>query len=309
MLLFNILPVRLSNHLIQKKLKRLEAFMTKIAIASCCKISGYKSVENQTAWQTIESKQPDLLLLLGDNVYMRQRGARWQLDHLEGQYQKQFAEPHFASLLSQTPFMATWDDHDFGPNDSRGDTNRDRPYRERSRDLFHRYMGNSINNNRPEIYCSHVINDVKIIMLDSRYYKTNLFPQPNPTILGAQQEEWLWRELDHNHRFTVVGCGTCLEKGAERDKWSAYQAAYSRLMEKLRQVPRLLFVAGDIHRNAFYNRDGFFEVISSGIGRKENGKPLNNYGIIEFGANTVEVKLRGTHYVNKQIQISDWTEL
>jgi phosphodiesterase/alkaline phosphatase D-like protein len=57
--------------------------MTKIAIASCCKISGQNSVENQIAWQKIESEQPDLLLLAGDNVYMRQTGERWQLEQLK----------------------------------------------------------------------------------------------------------------------------------------------------------------------------------------------------------------------------------
>ncbi len=279
--------------------------MTKIAIASCCKIRGQKSQKDQPAWQSIEEERPDLVLLLGDNVYMRQSGPRWDLRQLKSVYEVQFREPHFASLLDNVPYMATWDDHDFGPNDSRGASERDKPYRARSRRLFHRFMKDGINNNRPEVYCSHVVNDVKVIMLDVRYYRTGL-RQRNPTILGSKQERWLWRELDHNSKFTVVGSGTCLESGAPRDKWSAYRDAYARLREHLKQVPRLLFVSGDLHKNTFKTHDGFFEVISSGIGRKERGRPLNNYGIIDFGRTRVRVSLRGTHRREKTIRTNSW---
>ena len=280
--------------------------MTKIAIASCCKIRGHKHQKVQTAWADIEAESPDLLLLLGDNVYMKQPGPRWKLDNLDEMYQLQFKEPHFASLIEKVPFMAIWDDHDFGPNDSRGASERDKSYRSRSRRIFHKHMSRSINNNRPKVYCSHVIDDIKVIMLDVRYYRTDIARVKRPTILGDKQENWLRDQLDHPHKYTVVGSGTCLTKGGKYDKWSAYKDAYARLKDMLDKVPKLIFMAGDLHTNKFLTHGRFFEVISSGVGRIEGGKPLNNYGIIDFKRSVVKVSLRGRHKIHRTIQTRSW---
>lgn len=281
--------------------------MTKIAIASCSKIGGakYTIQKIQPAWKSIEDERPDIVVLLGDIVYMRQSGPRWQLDQLDLQYQEQFKESNFSSLIASVPFMATWDDHDFGPNNACGDTDEDRPFRARSRRLFHQHMKKAINNNRPEVYCSHVVGDVKIILLDGRYYRTGL-QHPSPTILGAVQEQWLARELNHGHKYTVVGCGTCLTHGDPNDKWQAYTQAYVRLQNMLAAVPRLLYVSGDIHENKFVSHGNFHEVISSGVGRQENRRVLNNYGIIDFRAAKVNIQLRGAHASDHAIRTRDW---
>ena len=52
--------------------------MTRIAIASCCR--GH-SFDEQPVWADIEAEKPDLLLLLGDQVYMNNKVWRhWELD-------------------------------------------------------------------------------------------------------------------------------------------------------------------------------------------------------------------------------------
>lgn len=259
--------------------------MTRLAIASCCKIAGQYHVDPQPVWRDIAAEEPDLLLLLGDNVYMRQAsGPRWDLANLASVYRRQLAEPHFAACIGTVPFMATWDDHDFGPNDGRGDSSRDRPFRSASRRLFHKYFATAINTNRPEVYCSHVVGDVKVILLDVRYYKTDL-RHPAPTILGKAQEAWLAEELEHKHAFTVVGSGTGLVKGGPRDRWTAYKDAYARLVALLTGTPRTVLVTGDVHYNRLYrHKNGVVEVTSSGVGRarKSDLKPLDNYGVLDF---------------------------
>lgn len=292
--------------------------MTKVAIASCCKV---QMQNEQPAWADIEAENPDFVLLLGDNAYMR--NSRWDHDGLEKRYQQQFAEPNFKSLTDNVPYMAIWDDHDFGVNDSRG-AEISHWKREKSRKLFHEYMGGAINDNRPEVYCSHEIDDIKVIMLDVRYYRQRAHPsRPWATLLGGEQEEWLWRQLDHNKKYTLIGSGTCIRDGADRETYRDFKNFYGKFKEELAKRERVLFVSGDIHRNKFRTHslgDGkkFHEAISSGIGRKETlgswpriryGDPLNNYGIINFGSTRVNVSLRGrksNHQIDKTIRSSSW---
>lgn len=288
--------------------------MTKIAIASCCK---YQMQKVQPAWAEIEAENPDLLLLLGDNAYMR--NSKWDHDYLADKYEKQFEEPNFKSLVSKVPFLATWDDHDFGVNDARG-AEIEHWKREKSRKLFHKYMQNALNNNKPEVYASWTIDDLKIIMLDVRYYRERAHKnRPEATLLGETQEQWLWDQLAHNKKYTVIGSGTCLKDGAKNDSWDDYKDFYKRFRARIAQINRVLFLSGDIHRNKFVNHGDVFEIISSGVGRirkfgkwprQTDGKPMNNYGILDFGRTRVSVSLRG-HYkrdrYETRIRSSSWT--
>jgi alkaline phosphatase D len=288
--------------------------MTKIALASCCK---YRMQKEQPAWAAIEAERPDLLLLLGDNVYMIQR--EWDHADLEEQYQLQFSEPHFKSLISKVPFMATWDDHDFGTNDSRGALVEDWK-RKKSRDLFHKYMKGAIHHNRPEVYTSHVVDDIKIIMLDVRYYREAAHPKrPSATLLGKKQEEWLFSELQHDKQYTLIGSGTPLTGGGTNETWESYTNFYNAFRQQMAKVKRVLFLSGDIHRNKFVDHGDFFEVTTSGVARYEAkgqwpnqtyGKPLDNYGMLNITKSAVRVSLQGRRKVDQfegSIKSSSWT--
>ena len=284
----------------------VEPFMptTRLAIASFCRVQWQPK---QPAWASIARAKPDLLLLLGDNVYMREYAdkSRWDHVHLENRYREQFREPNFRALIATTPFMATWDDHDFSPNDARG-ADASNMMREESRALFHKYMARSVGLTNPDIYASHEIGNVKVIMLDARYYSERADPKrPAATLLGKPQENWLWRQLDHDRRYTVIGAGATLgpnEKDRKFETWRSYRDFYARFLEQIAKRRRVMVVSGDIHRNAVTDHGGFFEVTSSGIGRLEIiqkkpkqilGQPLDNYGLITFSEKFVDVALHG----------------
>ncbi|MDJ0739823.1 MAG: alkaline phosphatase D family protein [Gammaproteobacteria bacterium] len=254
----------------------------RIAFASCAKI---QKRPRQPAWKRIEKARPDLLLLLGDNVYGGTLSLSWKQYHkkLDKRYRQQFAEKHFKHLVARVPLHATWDDHDFAKgNDVKGAEVKVR-HKDRSRALFHRHMHCSTN--LPEVYHAFTLGDVKFIMLDGRYYREPT--APSASILGAEQERWLERELQHEQRYTVVCSGSCLTKGGER--WERYAQYYSRFLDLARDSRRLLFLAGDIHKNRLVAHDGFFELISSGVGRGKR----DNYGIVDFADDHVRIRLRG----------------
>jgi len=292
--------------------------MIKIAIASCCKI---QNVRSQPVWSDIESEDPDLLLLLGDNVYMN--NSRWDHVGMVRRYQEQLAEPHFESLIKKVPFLATWDDHDFGINDSRGAHIKD-AYRKESRRQFYKYMRDKSiwtkvkHPRRSGIFYSYDIEDIRIIMLDVRFYRT-YSSRKNATMLGAKQEEWFWDQLDNDKRYTIVGTGTCVDTGAKNQTWKDYKMFYKGFSERIIPNDRVLVVSGDVHFNRYKNHGHFHEVISSGVGRPKKiktrsggikwGPNLANYGILKFYRSKVTVNLRGRYARDREeriIRSRDW---
>src|SRR5688500_4138818 len=83
--------------------------LTRIAFGCCADEDG-----PQPVWDAVEGAKPQLLLLLGDNVY----GDTLDMDVLRAKYAKLAAIPTFARLRKSCEVMATWDDHDYGTNDA-----------------------------------------------------------------------------------------------------------------------------------------------------------------------------------------------
>ncbi|MFM8547843.1 MAG: alkaline phosphatase D family protein, partial [Betaproteobacteria bacterium] len=79
---------------------------------------------------------------------------------------------------------------------------------------------------------------------------------PNRSLLGAQQEQWLAAGLSPHHRWNLIAQSTLMAKaasgppGSERfwtDGWDGYPAARRRLLESLAGCPGPLVLGGDIH--------------------------------------------------------------
>ena len=292
--------------------------MTRIDFVSCahpvlCPV--------QPAWDAIAAAEPDLLLLLGDNTYMSWDGQTWLIDDLRKHYALQFAVPGFRRLLQTVPHMAIWDDHDFGWNDCVGSQlSPDRLAATRA--LFDQHLGGALNNNRPHMYCSLAIGPVRVIMLDVRTHRT-LSTDPDPTVLGKVQEDWLWQQLaDNTEPYLVIGSGTPITQGAPGHRLADYSAFHTRLMQELQHRPadaaprKALFLSGDIHDNAWVRHVGFYEAIASGVAclSRRTQLPTSNWGLLEFDEKKDRVKLtlsgHWPSYVGvHRVRLSDWREI
>ncbi|MCB1790186.1 MAG: alkaline phosphatase D family protein [Gammaproteobacteria bacterium] len=254
----------------------------KIAFAASSNID---KARDQAAWKKIEREHPDMLLLLGNHVHGGSWSLSWKQFHkrLERQYRTLFAEKHFKHLIERVPFHATWDDHDFAKGDhARGAVVKPKQ-KERSRELFHRYM--SCSTNLPEVYHTFDLGDARVILLDVRYYREA--PSPTGSLLGQRQEAWLEQQLQHEHKYTLICAGSSLSSGSER--WSRYRDYYDRFCAMAREKGHVLVLSGGLDKNRFVDHDGFFEVISSAVGRRKR----DNYGIVDLQDNVVSIKLRG----------------
>ena len=70
-------------------------------------------------FESMAADDPDMMLWLGDNVYLREVDFQSYSGFLH-RYSHARQTEEMANLLKTCPNYAIWDDHDFGPNDSDG---------------------------------------------------------------------------------------------------------------------------------------------------------------------------------------------
>lgn len=211
----------------------------KIAFTSCVR---YERFPDQPQWRDIENQNPDYLFLLGDNIYMDYGYRFFSKDYkgkpakydkvlfeetMEQKYRNQWSEPHFNRLFrkmrDKDALFATWDDHDFGWNNSWGNEVK-KEIKDIARAKFHQWM-EKCSPNYPEIYCHKDIEHARVIFLDNRSYADSP-EKTNAQMLGDKQFEFLEEKLNHNRRYTIICAGLTLTHGG--DNWAEFSTEYSR---------------------------------------------------------------------------------
>lgn len=246
--------------------------LTRIAVGSC----NHQSAA-QAMWEQIAAQDPQLFLMIGDNVY---GDAGWDgdagLDSLRRAYALQASHPEFASFRSKVPMMATWDDHDFGFNDAGGSF----PFRLWSEILFETFWGSpDAVKARPGIYDSSITGPggkrVQVILLDTRFFRSDLKRGPwtrdrqplgsylpddsaGKTVLGEAQWAWLAQELAKPADFRIVVSSTqVLTTAHQFEGWTNFPAERTRLLDLLagREASGLVLLSGDRHQGAIYKTE------------------------------------------------------
>jgi alkaline phosphatase D len=201
-------------------------------------------------YQSIHGKRPDFMVWMGDNVYYREMDwlteaamrQRWRYDR---------AFPQLQALLGSTHHYATWDDHDFGPNDS------DRSFRLRSEALrvFTDYFP-AVRYGTPEakgVFQRFEWADVEFFLLDDRYHRTpNRYPDgPHKVMLGREQVQWLKDALvSSNATFkVVVGGGQMLNPMVFFEAFGQFPHEQKELFDFIatNDIRGLVFLSGDRH--------------------------------------------------------------
>ena len=214
----------------------------KIAFGSCANEKEGSSL----VWNQMGKEDLTALVLLGDTPYIDTTDLEVQRKRY-----KEFAEiPAFAQLVSKVPLYSTWDDHDFGRNDTDGNL----AGKENSRQAFMENRNNpSYGENDQGIYTKFSQGDVTIFLLDTRWFAKTEGNANNPTLLGSQQWKWLDRELDESTTtFNVIACGMVFNNSVrpgKSDCWGKYPVEYARLLSLIKKsAPKTtVLVGGDVH--------------------------------------------------------------
>jgi alkaline phosphatase D len=213
-----------------------------LAFGSCAKI------EPLALWSQMEEQGAQGIVLLGDTPYIDSTN----LEIARQKHRNFVAIPQFAAVIRHTPMWGTWDDHDFGVNDSSGTL----PGKEHTRRAFAEYRANATCGHEGEgIYTRFRLGPVEVFLLDTRWF-ADTEPSPvapdKPTLLGKQQWEWLKKGLkESDATFKVIACGMIWDdkENRERDDWGTYTHERSALFDFLgeEQISGVLLMGGDIH--------------------------------------------------------------
>lgn len=197
----------------------------------------------------IASAKPDLMLWIGDNVYYRE--PDWESESgMRYRYAHTRALPELAPLLASTPNYATWDDHDYGPNDS----DRTYPLKEVALRIFADYWpSNRLGSAEvPGVSQKFTWADVDFFLLDDRYHRSpNDLPRSlGKWMLGKEQLDWLVGALAGSSApFKIVVNGNqVLHRGSGAEAMPQFED-YGALLAAIREarIDGVVFVSGDRH--------------------------------------------------------------
>jgi alkaline phosphatase D len=157
-------------------------------------------------FENIHKKNPDLMIWLGDNVYLRE--ADWNTrTGIMHRYTHDRAIPELQPLLGSVHHYAIWDDHDYGPNNS------DKSYfmKETTLEAFKLFWANPTYGvgDIEGAFTFFQWSDADFFLLDNRYYRdANILNQESKTILGEEQLEWLKNALVSSYAtFKIIAMG------------------------------------------------------------------------------------------------------
>lgn len=246
--------------------------LTRLAFGSC----NHQSAP-QHMWAQIAAQNPQLFLMIGDNVY---GDNGWDgdagLESLRASYALQALHPEFKGFHAKFPMMATWDDHDFGLNDAGGSF----PMRRWAESLFESFWGSSdAVRSRPGVYESTITGPegkrVQVILLDTRYFRSDLkrmaWSKERPplggylpdesldkTVLGEAQWAWLEAELAKPADVRIVVSSTqVITQAHQFEGWTNFPVERNRLLElvKGREASGLVILSGDRHAAGIYKTE------------------------------------------------------
>ena len=302
----------------------------RLAFGSCVQDARYGRV---AVFQAMAREAPDLALFVGDNSYfvVGDGGPRtWSTDGPSGDWStsERMRARHLMTrtnqdlqaLIRTVPSYATWDDHDYGPNNS------DRTFQNRRQALrvFKQIWANPEYGTEdvPGVFSSFRWGPVEVFLMDDRYHKNVRNVDPGEaTIWGEDQLQWLFSRLKASTApVKIIANGTqFMNLGATGEgHYPEARAEYQRVLSFLHEnrIGGVMFLSGDRHYSEFMrlerdDRPDILEFTSSPIQQNRVVGPFsrrdhparvwamngNSYGLVtisipEPGTGTITVECR-----------------
>jgi alkaline phosphatase D len=300
-----------------------DAVLTRILIGSCLDEEKGPSA----ALMSVASEQADLFLMVGDNVYGDRDGRGYvnnqaDLEELRESFADLAAREDFQKVRASVPMMVSWDDHDYGANDS----GKEFPFRglaERVHEVFWGLEGDDVGY-WPGTYYARSFGPegqrTQVIMLDTRFFRSGLTPTdewgakgkerylPAPAgsmqdMLGAAQWTWLENQLQQPADIRLIASSIQVMPTTHGyEAWSTMPDERQRLFDLIAKTEAtgVVFLSGDRHTSFIYEEAGIlpyasheltasslnvsFQTESSEVDARQVGAGFapENYGAVEI---------------------------
>ena len=295
-----------------------------IAFGSC-----NKQWKNNPFWKEIQQNNPNVWIWGGDIIY----SDTDDMKVLEKNYNIQKNNPEYTEFRKNIEIIGTWDDHDYGLNDGGIEYSK----KAASQQLFLDFIDVPKDDKRREqegVYSKKEYkigkNSVKIIILDTRYFRTALTPdndtnkryKPNTdnnnSMLGDTQWNWLENELKTSKANFNIIVSSIQFLSAEHgfESWGNMPNEVEKLENLLKKTnaKNTIILSGDRHISEFSKKEvkglsyplidftasGLTHSYSSFSGeinqyRVKNVVSVLNYGLLkfDFATNNVQMEIRG----------------
>ena len=228
----------------------------KMALGSCAYANeerydrpGKPYGDGMEIFNSIADQDPDLMLWLGDNIYLREPDwGSWS--GILHRYTHTRSLPALQRLLRSTKHVAIWDDHDFGPNDADASF-VNAPLTRTAFDLFWANPSSGAPG-ATGITTMLQYHDIDMFLLDDRSARVPVgMKSLSPTILGPAQIDWLIQALKYSRApFKMVAVGSqFLSTENAWENFATIPAERQGIIDRIKAegITGVVFLTGDRH--------------------------------------------------------------
>jgi alkaline phosphatase D len=200
-------------------------------------------------FEVIAKAKPDAMVWIGDNTYTRE--ADWNSwTGVLHRYTHTRSLKEMQPLLASTHHYGTWDDHDYGPNDS------DRSFwgKKMTSEVFSAFFP-SLNTGlagEGSKVSTFFWGDAQFFLLDDRWFRApNEERNPDRDYFGPAQLQWLKDALTFSRaKFKIIlSGGQMISPVALYENYAIYPGEQKKFLAMLAEieVPGIVLLSGDRH--------------------------------------------------------------
>ena len=233
-------------------------------------------------FSSMATEDAKFMVWLGDNTYLRE--SDWDSKSgIQHRFTHTRSIPEMQGLLRKMHHYATWDDHDYGPNDAEWTYPMKHVTKQTFMDFF---PSNTYGAGNSEGVTSFFDwSDCDFFMMDDRWYRTS--QGEDGKMLADQQMDWLITSLRSSlarYKFVAIG-SQVLNSSKSKENHINYTNERKALLEAIEKytIKGVIFLTGDRHHSEISkvkleNGVEVFDITSSPLaaGPATNVKEVNH---------------------------------